>query len=294
LFFHPRGFVSGRPQPDFPVETSCSFSRRLLHHSARTLEDVAWQDLSDLAFAQEYLAQFVSWEGAVFRKILDAIQPPGSTPEGSPIVIGVDWGRTNDYTVFVVLSDAGQVLEIDRFRGLEYSLQRGRLASLYQRYRQPTIIAESNAMGLPVIEQLARDGLKVRPFVTTNASKAMIIEALALAFEQQQIHIPNDPVLIGELQSFEGKPLPGGLMTYSAAARLHDDCVMALAIAWQGMGTAKKRAAAASAFQNLMWANDQLATGCGFRENLLPSENGGRQHWGSGERTRILRERWRD
>src|SRR5262249_4710180 len=33
----------------------------------------ARHDLSELAFSQEYLAQFVSWEGAVFRKITDAI-----------------------------------------------------------------------------------------------------------------------------------------------------------------------------------------------------------------------------
>jgi hypothetical protein len=63
---------------------------------------------------------------------------------------------------------------------------------------------------------LARDGLKVKAFVTTNVSKAEAIEALALAFEKGGIRIPNDPALIGELQAFEGKALPSRLMRYAA------------------------------------------------------------------------------
>src|SRR5215469_1251451 len=76
--------------------------------------EAAKDDLSDLAFAQEYLAQFVSWQGAVFRKILDAVSI--APPSGQANVIGVDWGRTNDYTVFAVVSDCGEVIKIDRFR----------------------------------------------------------------------------------------------------------------------------------------------------------------------------------
>jgi len=192
----------------------------------------AKDDLTDLAFAQEYLAQFVSWAGAVFRKILDAVSL--APPVGRAVVIGVDWARSGDFTVFIVVSDAGEVLEIDRFRGIEYALQRARLEALYERHGKPTIIAEANAMGGPVIEQLARDGLKIRPFNTTNASKSEAVEALALAFERGEIRIPNDPVLIGELQAFEAKPLPSGLMRYQAPEGGHDDTVLALAIAWQG------------------------------------------------------------
>lgn len=192
-------------------------------------------DLTDLAFAQEYLAQFVSWAGAVFRRILDAIaEPPANVPAA---IIGADWGRTNDYTVFTALSSAGQVLAIDRFRGLEYSLQRGRLQAFHQRLGERAyIIAEYNSMGGPVVEQLQRDGLPVVAFNTTNASKAAAVEALALAFERGSIRIPNDPVLIGELQAFEAKPLPSGMMRYAAPEGGHDDMVMSLAIGWAGLG----------------------------------------------------------
>lgn len=256
--------------------------------------EAAKEDLSDLAYAQEYLAQFVSWQGAVFRKILDAVSSAPAT--GKAAVIGADWGRVNDYTVFVVLSDAGELLELDRFRGIEYSLQRARLQALYERHGKPPIIAEQNSIGGPVIEQLARDGLKVKPFVTTNASKSEAVEALALAFERGDIRILNDPALIGELQAFEAKPLPSGLMRYEACAGGHDDTVMALAIAWQGIASAKKQRSDREFFAGLGEVNRSLAgsrygTGNGGDMDRLPHEGG--THGGFGSFSGNQRRRWR-
>ena len=190
-------------------------------------------DLTDLAFAQEYLAQFVTWAGAVFRRIQDAVQPIFQEPAG---MIGVDWGRTGDYTVFMAISNAGHVVAMDRFRGIEYSLQRQRLAAFWERCgKRCWIVAEANSMGGPVVEQLQADRLPVVGFLTTSPSKAAIVQGLALAFERGTIRIPNDPVLIGELQAFEGTRTPSGVMRYSAPSGLHDDTVMALAIAWAAL-----------------------------------------------------------
>jgi hypothetical protein len=82
---------------------------------------------------------------------------------------------------------------------------------------------------------LQRDGLPVQAFTTTATSKAAIIESLALAFERGTFRIPDDPVLIGELQAFEATRMPSGYMRYGAPAGQHDDTVMALAIAWAGL-----------------------------------------------------------
>jgi hypothetical protein len=195
--------------------------------------EAARGDLTDLAFAQEYLAEFVTWAGSVFRRIRDAVQPLDRHPAS---MIGVDWGRTGDYTVFVAISPAGHVVGIDRFRGIEYSLQRARLAEFWQQHGSRSwIVAESNSMGGPVIEQLQADRLPVVGFQTTGPSKAGIIQALALAFERGAIRIPDDPVLLGELQAFEGHPSPSGAMKYGAPSGLHDDTVMALAIAWAAL-----------------------------------------------------------
>ena len=176
----------------------------------------------------------------LFRRIADAIES-GPSPNAA-IAIGVDWGRTNDFTVFVAIDARGHVVAVDRFRGIEYSMQRARLAAFWQRHSRPhvkpLIIAEANAMGRPVVEQLGNDGLPVQAFETTNATKSAIIQALALAFERGTIRIPNDPVLIGELQAFEATRLPSGMTRYAAPDGMHDDTVMSLAFAWEGLAQA--------------------------------------------------------
>jgi phage FluMu gp28-like protein len=201
-------------------------------------------DMTDLAFAQEYMAQFVSWEGSVFRCILDAVYDPPEPPRGV-VLIGVDWGRTSDFTVFVGLDAHGRVLATDRFRGVEYSIQRDRLQAFWMCVSngRSWILAEVNSMGGPVVEQLQRDGMPVVAFQTTNASKCAAIEALALAFERGTVKIPRDTVFIGELQAYEGRRLPSGMTQYGAPKgdNSHDDMVMALAIAWSGYEAAQNR-----------------------------------------------------
>jgi len=77
--------------------------------------------------------------------------------------------------------------------------------------------------------------MPVRPFRTTNASKTALVDALALAFEQGAIRILPDATLIGELQAYEMERLPSGALRYSAPDGMHDDTVMALALAWSGV-----------------------------------------------------------
>ena len=90
-------------------------------------------------------------------------------------------------------------------------------------------------MGEPLVEQLQREGLPVAPFVTTNATKAAAIEALALAFERGDIRIVNDPQLIAELQAFELSRTPTGMVRYSAPEGMHDDCVMSAAMGYSAI-----------------------------------------------------------
>lgn len=186
--------------------------------------------LPSRVFEQEFLAEFLDDGGAVFRNLPACVRPAPTTP--GRVVIGVDWGRANDFTVLVVMErDTRRVIEIDRFNQIGWGLQRGRLEALARRYDTELILAESNSIGEPNIEELQRAGLPVYGFQTTATSKAKIIDQLALAFEQQTIGILDDAVLMNELQSFEMERLPSGAWRYGAPEGGHDDCVMALALA---------------------------------------------------------------
>lgn len=199
--------------------------------------EAARRELPERIFAQEYLARFLEGIGSVFRRVQDAAtatQQDAPTP-GHRYILGVDWGKLNDFTVLTVLDLDGRCqVWLDRFNQIDYQLQLARLRAVYERFQPVTIIAERNSMGEPIIEQIHREGMRVQPFTTTNATKAQAIDALALAFERGDLRILDDPVLIGELQAYESERLPSGLLRYGAPEGLHDDTVMALALAWHG------------------------------------------------------------
>lgn len=196
--------------------------------------------LSEHYFRQEYLAQVVDDSGLVFRGVMGRATETEREPDSShSYVMGVDWGKHNDFTVITVLDTTGDYpIEVykDRFNQIDYSLQTQRLLSLCDRYKPYNIVAEKNAMGEPIIEQLQRQGLPVEAFNTTNATKAGIIEGLSMAFERGEIQILNDPVTIGELQAYEMERLPSGMFRYNAPSGMHDDTVMSLALALYGAG----------------------------------------------------------
>jgi hypothetical protein len=205
----------------------------------RTEIEAARQDLTESVFNQEYLAMFVNWEGSVFRRVSEAATAvPRQQPEaGHEYVIGCDWGRSNDYTVLLVLdTTARAVVAMDRSNRVDYAVQCGRLKALSELWRPAQIIAEQNGIGQAVIEQLSRDGVTIQSFTTTNASKAQAIDTLALAFERREIRILNDPVLVSELVAYQAERLPSGQTRYTAPSGQHDDTVMALVMAWTAVG----------------------------------------------------------
>ncbi len=195
--------------------------------------------LPERIFAQEVMADFIDDAGGVFRKVMAAVDHDVQTDkpiDGHQYVFGVDWGRHNDFTVITVIDTTTKSLvNLDRFTQIDYAIQTGRLKALAEKFRPVQIIAELNSMGEPLVEQLQADGLPMSGFQTTNSSKEEAIRALEGAFERGEIHIPNDRILISELQAYEQSKTPSGRYTFSAPEGMHDDTVMSLAMAWQGV-----------------------------------------------------------
>ena len=192
--------------------------------------------MTERAFQQEILAQFLDDGGGVFRGVrAAAVLDPLDKGEGQ-YVIGVDWGRSNDATVFIVIDvNSRHMVAMDRMTDTDYASQRLRLKALSERFNNAIILAEANSIGQPNIEALHNMGLYVQAFQTTNATKAAIIQGLELAFERSDIQILNDELLINELMAYQSEKLPSGLVRYNAPEGMHDDTVMALALAWQAL-----------------------------------------------------------
>lgn len=201
--------------------------------------EAARLDLPELTFEQEYLAVFLENEGAVFRNIAACMNAPTTQPkdhEGHYLVAGVDWGKQADFTAISIgCATCKHEVAKDRFNQIDYVYQRGRLKAMCDKWNVAQVVAESNAMGEPIIEQLLMEGVPVKPFQTTAQSKPPLIEGLALTFEREEFQFVDDPVWTGELEAYERKISPiTGRSQYSAPEGFHDDTVMGRALMVHG------------------------------------------------------------
>jgi phage terminase large subunit-like protein len=203
------------------------------HIRASEIEEMRGE-LPERVFRQEVLAEFLSTEGAVFRNIeACAVAAPQSGPvDGHSYVMGADFGRTNDATAVIVYDlTLRAAVTLDRYVEPQLSVQVDRIDALCRLWRPLTVLAESNSFGIGITQALQKRGLPVQPFVTTNATKAHIIDALALALETAAVSFVPDEVLKAELYAYESETLPSGLVRYSAPSGQHDDTCVALALA---------------------------------------------------------------
>ena len=202
-------------------------------------------ELPERVFRQEFMADFIQNEGAVFRNMDACLHAETTLPgdhAGHTIVLGADWGKQDDFTALSVLClTCKQELAHDRFNKIDYAFQRERLVSLAVHWGVETICAESNSMGVPIIEQLGRDpqldNCRIVPFNTLPSTKPQLIEHLALAFDRTECQWLADPVWTSELEAYERKVQPiTGRSVYSAPVGMHDDTVIARALAWSRSG----------------------------------------------------------
>ena len=205
--------------------------------------------LPEKVFRQEYLAEFIPGGGSVFRRLADAWksytypQLPNEDEWGIPYTIGIDWGRRNDSTAITVIRhDLGKCRLVNHIllTGIGYSEQINAIQQICEQYSEATVIAESNGLGDPLVEQLKETiSNPVIPFSTTATSKKNIIESLSYIIETGGLELPAIdnhgvlspaiPELMDQLSSYEAKASSNGILSYNAPAGKHDDCVMSLA-----------------------------------------------------------------
>jgi phage FluMu gp28-like protein len=159
--------------------------------------------------------------------------------QNEPIYFGVDFARKQDYTAVIGLDYLGQVAYFDRFGAdksrFSYDDITERVAHAIQGKHAT---CDGTGVGDALIETLAAKvgSTIVDTFLFTNKSKVGLIESLAVAIQNAEISIPNEDsggkVLFDELYNFEAQYSPTGLTTYNAPDGQHDDCVIALGLAW--------------------------------------------------------------
>lgn len=191
----------------------------------------------DRKFRQEWNAEFIPDGSGVFSGVDEAASAiaQSSAIAGHEYVIGIDWGRSSDYTAIVTYDvTLKAIVSVVRINGMDYSRQRQYVKDVYERFKPRAILAEKNSIGDPIITELQNDGLPVQAFTTTLASKNQLVDEMALALQNGTIQLIPDENLLIELKAFTGKQLSSGLYSYSAPSGYHDDVCMAAMLALHG------------------------------------------------------------
>lgn len=193
---------------------------------------------------QEWMAEFLDETTGVFKGIEAAATGMVKPPQlGHTYVMGVDLARHEDFTVVVIIDVTDHsMVYMERAPHVLYADQRRMMGRIYDLYHPAGVWVERNREE-SYIEQLREDGIPAQGFLTNGSSKPVIIEALQLAIETRALEILNDPILLDELQSYEVEILDSGHARYGSPRNKHDDCVIALAIAWYGAVQATLRLA---------------------------------------------------
>ena len=238
LFSTPRGrdwfynmFELGQ-NPEYPNYASVRMEQGDNPYINQEEVQAAKKVLPDAIYRAEYLGEFLEGESMVFSnfKTNTFSQYP---PRNGKVYIGVDLGRESDYTVAVAMDQSGNVIEIYRDNQKDWDVMQSNILMLARKYNA-TIMIETNSMGTVIFESIKKQYQDTHPFVTSNSSKKDIVESLILAFNENQIRIPDAnlfPELHHELEVFEMSYNPTTRnVKYAARTPFHDDMVIALCI----------------------------------------------------------------
>ena len=191
--------------------------------------------LPERAYRQEYLAEFIHESGGVFRKVLESVDKDRTEVEPyereGVYTLGVDLARTEDFTVIVVMNSLGRQVYFERFNQISWQRQVQAIQTVATKYRGCRVIVDSTGVGDPIFEELTRLGLEVEGYHMSAVSKPQLIDALAMDIENDRIRLMDIGVQTAELLAYEYEVTRTGYVRTSAPPGMHDDCVIALALA---------------------------------------------------------------
>ncbi len=200
-------------------------------HTSKEELAAARRDTSLENYLQEYEADPLDNAAGVFRNFRSCIRNLG-TPDAMS-VIGLDLARKLDFSALIGMNASRQVFYIDRFQD-EWSEQKRKVLSKSFLWNA-RVIADATGVGDQFVEDLRSHGVQVEGYVISSQSKQRLIDNLKIAFEQGTISIPNDPILLDELESYEYEfDEDTRRFKFSAPEGKHDDMVIALALACWG------------------------------------------------------------
>jgi hypothetical protein len=213
----------------------------------KSVIDDARQKLPARLFEQYFLAKFTDnstvfsgYEKCVFGDRLelegvDFQEWISKDAEKKSVVIGVDWAKEQDYTVFfaIAIDKKPRCVGFSRFHKQDFISVMRRLIRFGKNFREvQTVWHDRTGLGSVMDDLLDKTNFVYHGVTFTNDSKSDMVNKLMVAFHNDLLEIPFWPEMIKELDSFEVDISALGKMRYNAPSGMHDDIISAMMLAW--------------------------------------------------------------
>lgn len=200
------------------------------------------QGYPERAYRQEYLAEFLDDAGGVFIGVHDVIDKGRSQNEaplpGVRYFCGIDLAQSQDFTVISIFDQGGRQVYFDRFQRLSWELTIQRLIIAISEYGA-TGFVDATGVGAPIYEALVAAGVDIMPFQFTAQSKGGLIERAVATVQRKDIRLMDILIQTDELKAYEYEVTKSGNVRMNAPEGMHDDCVIAVALAINAMAVPK-------------------------------------------------------
>lgn len=194
--------------------------------------EAAKRELPEGAFLQEFEGVPADDGGNPFglTAIAACLGPLSDNP---PVVWGWDFARAQDWTVGIALDAYGKVCKVERWQGRPWG---DTIRDVVRITGKCQAVGDSTGVGDSVVEAIQTRGCPMEGYPFTPKSKQALMQRLASAIQNKQVTIPEGEglgFLRSELETFTYEYTAHGVR-YTAPDGLHDDAVMALALAVYG------------------------------------------------------------
>lgn len=201
------------------------------------------RNLPQSQFKTEFLGEFLDNEGGVFGdfgKIISNEYNPNLN-----CYMGIDWGtgQGQDETAIAIFNSDRQMTGLYHFSDKDETATVSYIIELMKQYKPLKCQVETNSIGsvfYGLLDKAIKSaGLPVMllRFTTTNESKEKLINNFQVAMQNDNVTILDNQTLRIQMDMYEMKVNQNGKRTYNAASGYHDDCIIAMLLAFNCIST---------------------------------------------------------
>ena len=224
-------YASQNPSKLYEAFHASSFENVFLTKEQKEAIEEEKETMPEAIWERMYMAKQPDCGGTFFRhsKIMEAsVAIPYSAPQdGRRYVAGLDLGKKQDYTVFII-KDA-------RSRASVYSMEMqgtdwmSQLESIFyevKKWRIDDMRVDSTGLGDVIFDHLLASGLPVTPFKFTSQSKYQLFNNYYIALENETVTFPTGwTTLVKQLEDIAIRQSGNGGYIFFTEAQEHDDWV---------------------------------------------------------------------